>query len=447
MAEVQQSMRSGVLWSFFSTITGASTQLFFLYLVAKTSGPAVVASYSVLAAIQSIAYLLQDGGLMTYFIHRQDLESRKQSGLFWLAVVIGLIIAGALTLISPVVISFYGVDELLFPLILISFQVAVLGFSSQSQALLMKRLQLVKLAKIEIIGKIVAPLVAVLLLAQGATTMAVLDVVFVSIVAASLVRSLLLLFTGFEVIKNAFSFRPDWSVVAPAARYTIYHLGAQITNQIRANLDVFVLMRIVGAELTGVYALAKDLVLKPSRIIQPVVARVVMPLLARQQGRGKESTQLGLYLRSLNYCSVANAVVFSLLALLGPLIIDYFLDEAYNGSKALISILCVWGYCRSLGAPSASLAYANGRTEIDFWWNSATLPLTLMVVLVGALLPIVFLPWILSSLQILMTFMVFFVFTKKLIISSKLDAYLMQWVPGLLVVSMFSVFSFLIYNV
>ncbi len=427
------SVKEGVSWSFASTSVGAISQLVYLYVLATLGGPEVVGLYSLLAAFQSITYALQDGGLLTYYIHRQELKPAEQSALFWLAILAGVVAASILLGALPILVGIYDAPGLQVPLVLIAIQVLVLAFCSQCQADHMKQLSLGRLAKIEILGRVMALTVLFLCCLNQPGGLTLLEYVFASILFGGIVRSAGLMLSSPSLVAQAFSVKPDWAITKPAIKYTSYHLGAQLINQFRANVDVMILAKLLGAELTGVYAVAKEAVLKPSRVIQPVIARVLTPALAKTQGSSSEQSRL--YLRSLNLCSLVNGVVFAGLAITGPWVILVLLGESYFMSSVLVSLLSVWGFCRSLGAPSASLAYANGRSEIDFYWNVAVILPTVLVVVVGAIsADLIVLALVLVSFQMLVAFSTYFVFVRRLLNDIAFLEFVSQWWKCLVIV-------------
>lgn len=420
------TIKGGVSWSFASTSVGAITQLLYLYVLATWGGPEVVGLYSLLAAFQSIAFALQDGGLLTYYIHRQELKPEEQSALFWLAVITGVIAAVALLGVAPALVGIYDAPGLMVPLVLIAIQILVLAFSSQCQAHLMKQLSLGRLARIEILGRVISLVALFVFCIYEPEGSQLLVCVFGSILIGGLVRSAGVMLSCAGLPAQAFSVRPDWAITKPAVRYTGYHLGAQLINQFRANVDVLILAKLLGVELTGVYAVAKEAVLKPSRVIQPVIARVLTPAFARAQGSAEDQSLL--YLRSLNLCSLANGVVFAGLAIAGPWVITTVLGESYFMSGVLVALLSVWGFCRSLGAPSASLAYANGRSEIDFYWNISILPITVLVIAVGTLgSDLRVLAVVLVTFQLLIMCSTYVVFVRRLLKDITFTAFVSQW--------------------
>lgn len=438
------SIKNGVFWSFASTSVGAAAQLSFIFILATFGSPEAVGLYSLLAAFQSIAFTLQDGGLLTYYVHRQKLVPAEQSALFWLTIIVGSVAALVLIGITPFVLWFYQSPILLGPMVLISAQIFVLAVASQCQAHLMKELRLAQLSKIEIAGKVLSVASFLLLMTSASDDGELLNAVFTAILLGSIVRGLGLLSACPFLPVQAIKTRPNWKSLAPALTYTGFHLGAQTVNQFRANLDVMILAKLVGAELTGIYSVSKEFVLKPSRIIQPVVARVVTPLLASVQEKG--TRQVDVYLKSLRVTSLANAVVFTLLAVFAPSLINVFMDDVYSDSVLLVVILCVWGFCRSIGAPSASLAYANGRSDLDFKWNVGILPLNLIVIWFAANHGLITLAVILSLFQLLLTLASYFVYPKKLLSGVSYPGFIRQWASGFVLVTLASVLSLLVFE-
>ncbi|WP_155483756.1 oligosaccharide flippase family protein, partial [Vibrio campbellii] len=58
------------------------------------------------------------------------------------------------------------------------------------------------------------------------------------------------------------------------------YLGGQLLNQIRGNIDNAILGSIMGLSSLGVYSMAKQLIVKPTIIVAPIMQKVVLPVLA-----------------------------------------------------------------------------------------------------------------------------------------------------------------------
>ncbi|WP_142890641.1 oligosaccharide flippase family protein, partial [Klebsiella pneumoniae] len=65
--------------------------------------------------------------------------------------------------------------------------------------------------------------------------------------------------------------------------YGIYQLGSQIINQLRTQLDVIIIGKVLGGDSLGLYSLAKDLIMQPLKLITPVINRLALPRFAEAQ--------------------------------------------------------------------------------------------------------------------------------------------------------------------
>ncbi|HBI06300.1 MAG TPA: lipopolysaccharide biosynthesis protein, partial [Erwinia persicina] len=66
-------------------------------------------------------------------------------------------------------------------------------------------------------------------------------------------------------------------------KYGVYQLGSQTINQLRTQADSLIVGKVMGAEMLGVYSLAKELVLQPLKLVTPVINRLALPRFAEKQ--------------------------------------------------------------------------------------------------------------------------------------------------------------------
>ena len=134
-------------------------------------------------------------------------------------------------------------------------------------------------------------------------------------------------------------------------------------------------------ELLGFYSLAKELILKPGRFIQPLIQRLLMPRFAKNQDNKQQQHQL--YHQTIAILSWSNSLLFGLIALLALPIVIILYGSDFLLTAVLISILALFGMVRPIGAVFASIAQANGRTDIEFKWNIVA-GITMLLVVIAA---------------------------------------------------------------
>ena len=114
------------------------------------------------------------------------------------------------------------------------------------------------------------------------------------------------------------SWRPTWEfdgkTFVSAVRYGIYQLGSQTINQLRTQADALIVGKVMGAEMLGIYSLAKELILQPLKLVSPVINRRAAAL-RREAARSRAAENCSSKALSSSCCSAARCtlrLVFSL---------------------------------------------------------------------------------------------------------------------------------------
>ncbi len=95
-----QTIKKQALWLFGGTCFSAVLQIVQLSVVARTLTAKELGIVAIINSILSIAMVLQDMGMSSYLIHRQEISRREQSTIFWVNIILGAITAFLLLIIS-----------------------------------------------------------------------------------------------------------------------------------------------------------------------------------------------------------------------------------------------------------------------------------------------------------------------------------------------------------
>ncbi|NID14579.1 lipopolysaccharide biosynthesis protein [Luteibacter yeojuensis] len=401
--------RRDALWTAGSTVVSAASQLVQIAVLARHVDAHLLGALAIVNVVNAIAILLQDMGLSSYLVHRQDITRRERTSLFMISTGLGLCSAIVLFAVSWPLASFYGSSELGELLRLSTVNFALLGIAAQYQASLIKAFQLPRLARIEVSGRLsgLATLL-VLVLAFGASIEAA--------VYAMIVNSFVRLVCFVAVAEG--DWHPgggfDRAIVRQALRYGAFQLGSQVINQLRSQADQIILGKFLGLAALGVYSLAKELVLQPTKLIMPVVQRLALPRLATRQD--DPAALRGLYLTGLRAVSVAAAAVFIMLAVFAPAAVTLLYGQRYAGVSQLIPLMLLFGMLRPLGSLIGALSQSLGRSDIEFGWNLRICGITLLVTVIGAYSrSLEVMAIALAVSQVLATVLSYFFFSSKII--------------------------------
>lgn len=403
------SARRDALWTAGSTVVSAASQLLQIAVLAHHVDAHLLGALAIVNVVNAIATLLQDMGLSSYLIHRQDITRPQRTSLFYISAGLGLVSALVLFALSWPVASFYGSDTLGGLLRLSSVNFVLLGMAAQYQASLIKAFRLPRLARIEVVGRLAGlATLLVLVLGSGAS----IEAAVYAMIVNSLVR-----LAGFVLAADrdwhpGFAF--DRAIVGQALRYGAFQLGSQVINQLRSQADQIILGKFLGLASLGVYSLAKELVLQPTKLIMPVVQRLALPRLATRQQDPEAMRRL--YLTGLRGVAVFSAGVFIMLAAFAPLAVTLLYGQRYAGVSGLIPLMLLFGMLRPLGSLIGALSQSLGRSDVEFVWNLKICGITLLVSIAGALSrSLEIMAVALAISQVVSTVLSYYFFSSKII--------------------------------
>jgi len=107
---------------------------------------------------------------------------------------------------------------------------------------------------------------------------------------------------GYKYHKLKFVFR--LSEIKDLIKFRLFNLEASTMNYFGTNIDTFLIGKILGMNDTGIFFLVKRLVLYPSMIINPIITKVLTPVLAIYQDNLDKVKEL--YLKTINFLSSIN---------------------------------------------------------------------------------------------------------------------------------------------
>lgn len=407
MTTAESNQKKGISWTFLSTVTGAILQTLQLAITVRYLATAEIGVIAIVNVLLAIANMLKDFGLSSFLVHKQNISHKQQSGLFWLTIVIGALIAVLIAMIAKPISWFYNMPQLDYLLYLSAINVVVIASCSQWQALMLKQFKFTRIAQIELTAKAFAFLATIVFLELG---YGLYSPVLAMLIANIINFALLYLYNRHNFIPSLYW---DKTIAKQAFSYGLFQVGGQFLNQLRANLDTLLLGKFLGAESVGIYSLAKELILRPARLIQPVVSRFSLPNFAMiQKDREKQGE---LYLKTTTILVAINSLVYSsLLLLASPITQLLYGKDISNQIVIFLQILTIFGFIRCIGGPMGSIAQANGRTDLEFRWNVISTILFGGVLLLSTQHSVLLTTISMSIGQIIMTNLSFFLFLKPL---------------------------------
>ena len=412
---------SGVKWTTVATVTQAAVAMIKLAVLARYLDKTDFGLMALVMFILGFMQLFMDMGISTAILHKQNITKQEYASLYWINFVFSLLLYLLVLVLAKPISGFYEETELqqLLPIMGVSLILAAIG--RQFRTIEQKDLNFRFIAVVVIIGTVASLILAVVLAIDGFGVYALVY----SALAQHIITNAIFFTTG--MIKHGMLLRFNITEVKPFLKIGIYHVSGQVINYINKDLDILLIGKFYGAEILGGYSLAKQLVIRPFRIINPILTRVADPLLAKFQSNIEELRKN--YLKLLNAVSSVIVPVYLGLMLLAPLAVQILYGPGFDDIIILVRILCVYMIFRSIANPLGSLIIATGRTDLGFYWNLVTLLIIPIAVVIGSQFSI---EWVAVSLSVAVALLYIpsWWFLVRRMISVRLSTYLLWTIPG-----------------
>ena len=375
--ELKQKAISGVKWVTVSTIVNNLLQLALISILARFLSPTDFGLMALVNVVIEFSSYFIDAGFSNIIIQKQDINRRQLSSIYWLSILTGVVIYLIIFFLSPSLSAFYKETELEPLLKFVAVTFLIIPFGQQHKSLFQKELKFDTIALIEIISRVVSFIVGVLAAIKGLGVYSLA----LMVLANSIVSTILLLYKGMKSYKPSFIF--SHTEIKKFYSFGFYQLGERTLNYFASQLDTIIIGKLLGADKLGIYTIAKNLIMKPAQIINPIVTKVAFPTMAKVQSDIESLKRI--YLNTIQYLSSVNFPIhFGIAILAEPLTIILFGAKWYD-AIILVKVLAFFGMIRSIYNPVGSLLLARGRADLGFFWNVYSSIISSALILLGSL--------------------------------------------------------------
>lgn len=404
---IKKQAISGVKWTTTSTISLAITQLLKISVLARFLDKTDFGLMAIVLFVLGFTNLFVDMGLTSAILHKQNITKNEYASLYWLNFVFSILLFLIIYLIAPIVADFYSQTELITLIPLMGLTIIFSAFGRQFKVIEQKNLNFKFISIIDIIGSIISLVFAIIL---AYNNYGVYSLVY-SVIILQIFTNTAFLVKGIKRIGIRLHFK--FAETKPFLRIGIYQVGGQVINYFNRDLDVLLIGKFFGAETLGGYSLAKQLVHRPAQLINPILTKVGAPILAKFQNNIMELRKN--YLKLLNIISSVNFVIYLCIILFAKYIVQLLYGNGFEDIVILVQILSIYMFFRSLLNPVGSLVVATGRTDLNFYWNLATLSITPVVIFIASQYSLIAIAWALSFTVILLIIPAWYFMIRKMI--------------------------------
>lgn len=358
---LKQKAVSGVKWTTFSSVIVAILQIVQLVILARLLEPTVFGLMAITSVVIGFAQAFLDMGISNAIIHKQEVSHTQLSSLYWLNVLSGIVLFLIVSLCAPVVALFYQEAELTNIIILVAMTFLIQPFGQQFIVLWQKELKFNDIAKVDILTKLVALIVSIVFAYYNYGVYALVY----GVLAGTILQTLVFVYKGLREYTISFVFR--LSDVREFLSFGLYQMAEKTLNYFNSQIDTLLIGRLLGVEILGVYHIAKQIIMKPIQIINPIVSKVTFPVMAKIQNDTDRLKEI--YLKTINLLSSINFPIYLFMLITAPQLVPLMFGEQWVDAVIILQILSIYGALRSIGNPVGSLLLAKGRADWGFYWN------------------------------------------------------------------------------
>ena len=323
------------------------------------------------------SYLFVDAGLNAGILYLQNASQRALSSVFWLNLCLAIILYLLLWLISPFLAHFYE-EAILSSLIpLLGANILLLAIGRQHRTYLQKSFNFKAIALTEIFAYALALILAIVLAIEG---FGVYSLIY-STLLASLISNVSYLFL--RIKKEPITLEFSWQEVKPFIELGKFQMGSRLLDFVSKETDIFIIGKMLGIEILGLYSLTKQLVLRLYNLINPIFTNVLSPWLSSLQDEPQKQKES--YLSITRYLAYFNFPIYLVIAIGSYEILNLVYGSQYTSGALLLFTLAIYYSLNTVTNPVGSLQIATGRTDLGFYWTLFRAFITPLLIYMGIL--------------------------------------------------------------
>ncbi|SEW14557.1 polysaccharide transporter, PST family/lipopolysaccharide exporter [Chitinophaga sp. YR573] len=367
----------GIKWTTLSSAIGALVQLLQVVILSRFLSPADFGVMAIAIFFIGFSQLFLDMGIPTAIIYNQQVSKQQLDSLFWLNIIVGWSLFVVILLMAPSIAAFYHEAQLKNIIILIASAFIILPFEQQFYALMKKELLFNQIAKRDITAKLISFVVAIVLAWKGAGVYALV----ISYLVSVFLGAILVIISGIKFHKPGMHFR--FSDTKPFLSFGLYQSGENMLNYFYNQVDTLLIGKLLGVEMLGIYNVAKNLSMRPTQVINPIVTQVTFPVMAKLQH--DDNMLKSIYLKSVNYLSSVNFPIYTYMGVFAAPLIALVFGNRWHDAGPLLQILSAYAMVRSIINPIGTLLFSKGKMRLSFFWNCFMFLCVPVAVIIGSM--------------------------------------------------------------
>ncbi|OGW53951.1 MAG: hypothetical protein A2Y81_03165 [Nitrospirae bacterium RBG_13_43_8] len=349
----QKTIR-GLWWSFLDTIGQQGIRFVIGILLARLLFPEQFGLIGMLTIFMAVAQSFLDSGFGASLIQKREATPTDISSVFYFNIVVGLLVAGLLSLAAPWIAAFYN-QPVLTPLTrALSLTIVINSFGLVQRTILAKQINFRGLTKASLIASGLSGMIGVAMAIAGFGVWSLAA----QQVSGSLFNTVLVWFLNDWRPTPIFSFQSLREMFGFGSRM----LASGLLNQIFSNIYLLVIGKLFSATDLGFFTRAMSLQQLPSHTLSGMVGKVTFPVFSRIQD-DPVRLKRGLKKALTTLIMVNFPVMIGLVVIARPLVL-VLLTEKWVASIPYLQLLSLAGATYSLHLINLNLLQALGRSDL-----------------------------------------------------------------------------------
>lgn len=417
---IKQKSINGVKWTSIATVSIALAQLLKVAILTRFLTKSDFGLVAIIMFILAFTSLFTSMGLSSSILHFQNIKKNEYSSIYWLNLLFSLIVYFLIIFISPYVAEFYDEERLREFIPIMGIIVVISAIGRQFTIIEQKHFNFRTISLIEFGSSFVSLI--------SASFLAVFNYGIYALIYSAILQHLFANFF-FLVIgyrRNKIQLHFSLKETKPFLRIGIYQVGGQVVNYFNRDVDLLIIGKFFGSEVLGGYSLAKQLVSRPSQIVNPIINKVSAPMLANIQRSTIDLKRY--YLKVMNIVSTFNFTIYILVIIFAEPIVRVLYGDRYLDIVVFVQILSIYMYFRAIVNPVGSLLIATGRTDLDFYWNIISAIIIPIGVLMASFVSVKLVAWTITIISLSLIIPAWYIMIRRLT-ESTLSEYIRSIVP------------------
>ncbi len=347
--------KRGIAWALSSNVVMQICQFGVGIILARLLAPRDFGVFAVTSIFTGLASNLANIGLGAALVQRQQINESHRRTMFAVNLTTSSIIVVLLIGVSPWV-GIYFQHELAGPILcLVAFNFIITSLGSVSFSLLSRELRFRPISIIETCSMVVHAAIAVIMALRGH---GIWSIAWGGI-GQSLFRAAMLLLIGGWVPRVGWNRQAFRELISFGAALT----GKRLLNYCAANVDYFVIGRVLGPSSLGFYTRAYSLMTLPRTQLSRVIMSVLFPAFSRIQDDNQRL--IAGYERVVLATALISFPFLMGLLVTAPVFIGFVYGEKWLPTVPPLQIMCVAGMMKSVSTFVGSIINAKGEVMAE----------------------------------------------------------------------------------